>query len=162
MEHDRPPRPLDAIDRKILALLQADGKRSFAAIAEDVSLSPTAVKRRVDRLERDGVIVGYAAIVDPGRLDAGLDAMVEIYCSDRTAPADVHASVGHLPEVVSAYTVSGEADALIQVRVGGIRELERLVGRLRRDPNIVRTRTLVVLSTIVERPRLPPRAPGGG
>ena len=157
----RPVR-LDELDRKILDVLERDGRATLADVGAAVGLSSSAVKRRVDRLEASGVIVGYAAIVDPGRLDAGLDAMVEIYCSDRTAPADVHASVGHLPEVVSAYTVSGEADALIQVRVGGIRELERLVGRLRRDPNIVRTRTLVVLSTIVERPRLPPRAPGGG
>jgi DNA-binding Lrp family transcriptional regulator len=108
----QPNRPLDAIDRKIVALLQKSAKRTFADIGLDVGLSATAVKRRVDRLGR---------------------------------------SLAKVDEIVSAFTVSGEADAVIRVRVDSIDHLERLVERLRRDPNIVRTRTLIVLSTLLDR-----------
>lgn len=145
-------RPLDPVDRRIVALLQERAKLTFGEIGSDVGLSATAVKRRVDRLERDGVIVGYGARVDPAMLGEGLEALIEIYCSDRTAPADVGRSLRGIDGVVSAFTVSGEADALIRVRVENIPELEKLVEKLRRDPNIMRTKTLIVLSTLVDRP----------
>jgi DNA-binding Lrp family transcriptional regulator len=134
--------------------LQERAKLTFAEIGADVGLSATAVKRRVDRLEQDGVIVGYGARVDPKVLGEHLEALIEIYCSDRTAPADVGRSLRGIEHVVSAFTVSGEPDALIRVRVESIPELEKLVEKLRRDPNIVRTRTLIVLSTLVDRPGL--------
>jgi DNA-binding Lrp family transcriptional regulator len=79
-----------------------------------------------------------------------VEALVEIYCSDSTAPIDVRASVD-LPEVVAAFTVSGEPDAVVRVRVETIRHLEAVIERLRRDRNIVRTHTLLVLSTIIDR-----------
>src|SRR4051794_36409723 len=96
---------LDDLDRKILALLVLDGRRPLADIGREVGLSTPAVKRRVDRLERTGVIRGYSAVVDAGRLDLGFEAIAEIYCADRTAPGDVLASVAGIPEVVSAVTV---------------------------------------------------------
>jgi DNA-binding Lrp family transcriptional regulator len=144
-------RPLDPVDRKIVALLHEDAKLTFAAIGSEVGLSATAVKRRVDRLERDQVIVGYGARVDYRALGQGIEALIEIYCSDRTAPADVAQSIAGLDRVLSAFTVSGEPDALIRVRVDGIEHLEKLVQQLRRDPNVVRTRTLIVLSTLIDR-----------
>src|SRR3954447_3384904 len=151
MSHQtQPNRPLDATDRKLVALLRRDCKRTFADLGGEVSLSAAAVKRRVDRLRRDGVIKGYGAIVDLQQAGEGLEALVEIYCSDSTAPADVQASVD-MPEVVTAFTVSGEPDGLIRVRVDSIRHLEQVVEHLRRDRNIVRTRTLIVLSTIIDR-----------
>jgi DNA-binding Lrp family transcriptional regulator len=145
-------RPLDGIDRKIVALLQANGKRTFADIGADVGLSATAVKRRVDRLEGDGVITGYGARINWRALGDAIESLIEIYCADRTSPADVGRSLATVDEIVSAFTVSGEADAVIRVRVDSIEHLERLVERLRRDPNIVRTRTLIVLSTLLDRP----------
>src|SRR5436305_7307242 len=145
-------RPLDPTDRKIVALLKENAKRTFAQIGADVGLSAPAVKRRVDRLEKDGVILGYGARVDQHALGDGIEALMEIYCADRTAPADVGQSLVDLEQVISAFTVSGEADALIRVRVDSIEHLEQLVERLRRDPNIVRTRTLIVLSTLIDRP----------
>jgi DNA-binding Lrp family transcriptional regulator len=150
--HVQLSRPLDAIDRKIIALLQQSAKRTFADIGLDVGLSATAVKRRVDRLESDGVIVGYGARVNWRALGEAIESLIEIYCADRTSPADVGRSLGKVEEIVSAFTVSGEPDALIRVRVDSIDHLERLVESLRRDPNIVRTRTLIVLSTLIDRP----------
>jgi Lrp/AsnC family leucine-responsive transcriptional regulator len=140
------------MDRKILALLQQDGRRPLADIGRAVGLSTPAVKRRVDRLEANGVIRGYAAVVDSSKLGTGFEAIAEIYCADRTAPRDVLASVEGIPEVVSAVTVSGEPDAVLRVRVGDIRHLEHVIEMLRRQPNIVRTRTMIVLSVLVDRP----------
>jgi len=144
-------RPLDSIDRNIIALLQENAKLTFAQVGDEVGLSATAVKRRVDRLERDRVIVGYGARVDRRTLGEGIEALIEIYCSSSTAPADVAKSIDGLDRIISAFTVSGEPDALIRVRVEGIDHLEKLVEKLRRDPNVMRTRTLIVLSTLIDR-----------
>lgn len=149
--HVQLTRPLDAVDRKIVALLQESAKRTFADIGGDVGLSATAVKRRVDRLENDGVIIGYGARINWRALGEAIESLIEIYCADRTSPADVGRSLATVEEIVSAFTVSGEADAVIRVRVNSIDHLEKLVERLRRDPNIVRTRTLIVLSTLLDR-----------
>ena len=145
-------RPLDATDRKIIASLRDNAKLTFAEVGAHVGLSPSAIKRRVDRLEQDGVIVGYGARIDPGALGDGIEALVEVYCADRLAPADVGRSLTHLDEVVSAFTVSGEPDAVIRARVESIAGLEKFVERLRHDPNVLRTRTLIVLSTLIDRP----------
>ena len=143
---------LDEIDRNILALLQRDGRRSFTELGREVGLSTPAVKRRVDRLEASGVIRGYTAVIDPARLGFGFEAIAAIYCADRTAPGAVFASLAGIPAVVSAVTVSGEPDAVLRVRVDDIRHLERVIEALRRRPNIVRTRTMIVLSVLVDRP----------
>jgi Lrp/AsnC family transcriptional regulator, leucine-responsive regulatory protein len=145
-------RPLDASDRKIIASLRGNAKLTFAEIGADVGLSPSAIKRRVDRLEQDGVIVGYGARIDPAALGDGIEALIEVYCADRIAPADVGRSLTDLHEVVSAFTVSGEPDAVIRARVESIAGLEKFVERLRHDPNVLRTRTLIVLSTLIDRP----------
>lgn len=145
-------RPLDDADRKIIASLRENAKLTFAEIGADVGLSPSAIKRRVDRLEQDGVIVGYGARIDPAALGDGIEALIEVYCADRIAPADVGRSLTDLEQVVSAFTVSGEPDALIRARVESIAGLEKFVERLRHDPNVLRTRTLIVLSTLIDRP----------
>lgn len=144
-------RPLDDLDRKIIALLREDAKRTLADLGEHVALSVAAVKRRIDRLEAEGVIRGYTALVDPERLGR-IDVLVEIYCADRTSPRDVRKSLAQLEEVVTAFTVSGEPDAVVRLQVDDIAHLEAAIERLRRDRNIVRTRTMIVLSTIIDRP----------
>ena len=143
------PRALDAIDHKIVALLQENARRTYADIGARVSLSVAAVKRRIDRLERDGIIRGYAALVDTASLGERIDVLIEVYGADRTGPADIRRSVQRLAEVVSAYTVSGEPDAVLRVQVESVDHLTRVVEKLRRDPTIVRTRTMLILSTIV-------------
>jgi len=148
----QPRRPFDDADRKIIASLRENSKQTFAAIGREVGLSAAAVKRRVDRLEAAAVITGYGARIDARRLGHAVEAFVEVYCADRTAPSDVGRSLAGMSEVLSAFTVSGEADAVLRLRVESIDHLEKVVERLRRDRNIVRTRTLIVLSTIIDRP----------
>jgi DNA-binding Lrp family transcriptional regulator len=133
-------------------LLQENAKLTFAQVGAEVGLSSTAVKRRVDRLQGDGVIAGYGARIDPRAFGEGIEALIEIYCSDRTAPADVGRSLAGLDQIISAFTVSGEADAVVRVRVDSIASLEHFVEQLRRDRNVVRTKTLIVLSTLIDRP----------
>ena len=146
------PVHLDDLDRKILDHLERDGRATLADVGAAVGLSSSAVKRRVDRLHASGVIVGYAAIVDPAAVGDRLEAFVELYCADSVAPGDLLSSVAGLQTVVAAHTVAGDADAIVRVRVEGIEELERVIEQLRRDPKVMRTRTMVALSTLVERP----------
>ncbi len=144
-------RPLDDTDHKILALLRENSRRTLADIGEHVSLSVAAVKRRVERLERDGVILGYTARIDSSMLGDAIEVVMEVYCADRTSPGDIRPSFEHLDEVVTGFTVSGEPDVLLRLRVDSVAHLEEVVERIRRDPNVVRTRTMLVLSTFLDR-----------
>jgi DNA-binding Lrp family transcriptional regulator len=143
---------MDAIDRQIVALLRANARASFQAIGQRVSLSAPAVKRRVDRLEADGVIRAYAAVVDPGAMGWHTHAVVALYCEGRMAAAEVRAAVVAHPEVAAAYTVAGEASAILHVRAQDTAHLEQALERIRDTPGIIRTQTQVVLSTLFERP----------
>ena len=143
---------MDDIDRQIVAALREDARRSFQSIGVRVSLSAPAVKRRVDRLEADGVIRGYAARVDPGRFGWGTHAHVELYCEGRMAAHEVREAVERHPEVEAAYTVAGEASAILHVRARDTAHLEETLERIRDHPGITRTKTQIVLSTLFERP----------
>ena len=111
---------LDDIDQRIIALLSADARASYAEIGSRVSLSAPAVKRRVDRLRAAGVIRGFTAVVDPAAVGWTTEAFVELFCTGRTTPAQIAVAARRHPEVVGAYTVSGEADALVHLRAADI------------------------------------------
>jgi DNA-binding Lrp family transcriptional regulator len=143
---------LDDIDRRIVAQLLADGRASYAQIGDRVGLSAPAVKRRVDRLRHDGVITGYAAVVDPAALGWTTEAFIELYCTGATSPEEIYASVRVHPEVVAAYTITGDASALVHLRTRDIQHLEQALERLRREKNITQTKTAIVLSRLIGRP----------
>src|ERR1700760_3682964 len=143
---------MDDIDRQIVAALREDAGRSCQSIGLRVSLSAPAVKRRVDRLEADGVIRGYAARIDPGRFGWGTHALGALFCEGRMAAAEVRDAVEHHPEVEAAYTVAGEASAMVHVRARDTAHLEEALERIRGYPGVTRTRTQIVLSTLFERP----------
>jgi DNA-binding Lrp family transcriptional regulator len=147
---------VDTIDRKIVALLCEDARRSFADVGAVVSLSAPAVKRRVDRLRAEGVITGFTAVVSPDALGWTTEAFIELYCAGRTSPREIQAAVRKVPVVVGAYTVSGGADALVHVRAASISHLEEVLERLRAEPFVTQTESMIVLSSLVERPGLPP------
>jgi DNA-binding Lrp family transcriptional regulator len=143
---------MDDIDRRIVALLRQDARRSFQSIGARVSLSAPAVKRRVDRLEAEGVLRGYTALVDPGRFGWGTHAIVSLYCEGRMAAGEVKAALEHHPEVEAAYTVAGEASAVVHVRARDTSHLEEALERIRDHNGVMRTQTQIVLSTLFERP----------
>jgi DNA-binding Lrp family transcriptional regulator len=143
---------MDEIDRKIVALLRQNARRSFQDIGGKVALSAPAVKRRVDRLEADGVIRSYAAVVDPAAMGWHTHAVVALYCEGRMSGGEVRAAVERHPEVEAAFTVAGEASAILHVRAADTTHLEQALERIRDTPGVRRTHTQVVLSTLFERP----------
>lgn len=142
---------LDGLDERILAILRDDGRASFAVVGDRVGLSASAVKRRVDRLREAGVITGFAALVDPEALGWTTEAYVELWCAPSTTPAQVLAVAARHPQVVSAATISGEADALVHVRATSVHDFERVLERIGADPSVVRTKSAIVLSRGVQR-----------
>jgi DNA-binding Lrp family transcriptional regulator len=142
----------DELDRRILRALVQDARASYAEIGAEVGLSAPAVKRRVDRLRAAGAITGFSARLSPGELGWTTEAYVEVFCRGKTSPAEIALAVGKHPEVVSACTVTGDADALLHIRAEDMRHFEQVVERISADPFVVRTRSSIVLSKLVDRP----------
>ena len=116
-----------------------------------MNLSSPAVKRRVDRLRERGVITGFTALVDPAALGQGTEAFVEIFCTANTSPMALRETLAVEPEIVGAYTVTGDADAMVQVRATDVEHLEAALERIRTNPAIARTKTIIVLSRLIAR-----------
>lgn len=120
---------LDRTDRRILETLQNDGRLSNVDLAERVGLSPSPCLRRVKRLEDEGLISGYRAILDRKAVGLGLTVFVEIKVGkhSRENAAALHAALLAIPEVVSCHMVSGIADFLAEVVVADLEAYERLM-----------------------------------
>ena len=142
---------LDEIDTRIITALIRDARASYAMIGNEVGLSAPAVKRRVDRLRASGAITGFSARVDPAALGWTTEAYVELFCGGRTSPEEIAAAVRRYPEVADACTVTGEADALVHIRTADVKHFEQVMGRIGAEPFVLRTRSAIVLSRLVER-----------
>ena len=142
---------MDDTDRAIVALLRENARRSYHDIGQHIHLSAPAVKRRVDRLERDGVLLGYTAIVDPEAFGWHAEAFVDLYCEGNMPAGSIKQSVQREPCVVSAHTVAGEASALLHVMAPDTKGLELALERIRATEGVTRTVTEVVLSTLFQR-----------
>lgn len=142
---------LDSIDRQILGFLVRDGRATFAEIGTEVSLSPPAVKRRVDRLVASGIIRGFTAVVDPAATGWNTEAYVEVFCSGTVSPMSLKSSWEGVPEVVGAWTVTGAPDAILRVVTTDVRHLEQALERIRDAENIDHSETVIVLSTLIDR-----------
>ena len=141
----------DELDQQIIAQLTENARASFAEIGDEVGLSAPAVKRRVDRLVADGVITGFRAVIDDALLGATTEAFVELHCRSRTNPTDIAEMVAGEQGVVAAYTVTGDADALLHIKTTSPAALEAIVERVRAHQNAERTITTIVLSHVVDR-----------
>jgi DNA-binding Lrp family transcriptional regulator len=142
---------VDSIDARIIAALVRNARASYAVIGNEVGLSAPAVKRRVDRLRAAGAITGFSARVDPVAMGWTTDAYVELFCGGRTSPEEIAAGVRRYPEVVDACTVTGDADALVHIRAADVRHFEDVMERIRAEPFVVRSRSVIVLSRLVDR-----------
>ena len=143
--------PVDDLDARIVAALLKNGRASYAVIGDQVGLSAPAVKRRVDRLRAAGAITGFSARVDPAAMGWSTEAYVELFCGGRTSPDEIAAAVRRYPEVVDACTITGEADALLHIRAADVRHFEGVRERIRAEPFVVRTRSVIVRSRLVDR-----------
>jgi DNA-binding Lrp family transcriptional regulator len=130
-------------------LLVEDGRRTYDDIARHVTLSPPAVKRRVDKLLDHGSLRGFTAVVDHVALGDRTEALLELFFAPGTLLDAVADTLRGHPEVVEAWSVTGEADAIARVRTQDNADLERLIMELQRDGLVQRTRSQVVLSRLV-------------
>jgi DNA-binding Lrp family transcriptional regulator len=137
---------LDDLDRKIIAHLMENGRESFAALGQRVGLSTAATKRRVDRLRQEGVIRRFTAEIEPAALGWTIEAFVELYCEGRVPPDRMRELVRTIPEVVEAWTVTGESDGIVLVRATDAAHFEKVLGLIRTHPGVSRTRSAIVLS----------------
>jgi Lrp/AsnC family transcriptional regulator, leucine-responsive regulatory protein len=142
---------MDALDRKILSLLVEDGRRTYDDIAARVSLSAPSVKRRIDRLRANGTLEGFTAVVNRGAMGSSTEALVELFYRPGTTLDRVAGTLRDHPEVVEAWSVTGEADAIARVRTDDNVALERLIMDLQKNGLVIRTRSQVVMSRLVSR-----------
>ncbi len=144
---------LNKIDRNILRELQANGRTSYAELARLVGLSTTPCKERVKRLEREGVIRGYQAILEPDFLDAALVVIVQIRLT-RTSQdifEEFKRHVFDLPEVQECYLVSGNFDYLIKARVADMAAYRQFLGEtLLTLPGVQESTSYVVMEQVKE------------
>ena len=140
--------PLDDTDRLIVAALRADGRLSMRALAERVHLSRANTYTRVARLQRDGVITGYTAIVDPSRYGYGLSAYVYLDIAQRSWKT-VSRQVLSMPEVDHVAFISGEHDILVRVRTHDAASLRDVVlTRLQEMPEVRATQTVLIFEEL--------------
>lgn len=140
-------RPLDQVDLAILKLLRQDARRTVTDIATRVNLSLAPVKRRIDRLERIGIIRGYTVVVDRN----ALQQVVEAFCHLRLAAQGTQEVVDwirdRVPGAQEIASVTGDDDLMIRLRAEGIDHLQKIIAGLREHHLVTGTRTTVVLDT---------------
>jgi Lrp/AsnC family leucine-responsive transcriptional regulator len=137
---------MDATDRRILDILTRNARTPISEIARAVNLSTAPVSRRIERLERDGVIRGYVALVDLNR-GGHLEAFTEIRLSGAIDSAELSDLAREIPEVQQFFTIAGDPDALVRLRVSDVDHLQRVVNAMRRSGKVTGTKTLMVLES---------------
>jgi len=147
---------IDAGDRRALERLTRDGRVTWAELAKALRLSAAAAAQRVRRLERAGVIRGYCALVDPEAVGQSLAAFLGVTLATHKQRGRFLKRVASLDAVLECHHVTGEFDYLLKVRCAGTSELEALVNdELKGKGGVASSRTLIVLSTAKESPRIP-------
>jgi Lrp/AsnC family leucine-responsive transcriptional regulator len=149
---------LDETDWRILKELQGDARLSYAQLARRVHLSGPSVAERVRRLERQGVITGYHARIDPNRVGGGIVAFVELRCEPARCLLR-HTEASDYPEIVEVHKLTGDYCAMLRVRSGSMEDLEGLLEQLGEHGS---TRASVVLSTPYQGRPVEQLNPGAG
>ncbi len=145
---------LDRIDRNIVAALSRDGRLSMADLAQKVGLSKTPVQARLRKLERDGYIRGYTAVVDRERMGEGHVAFVQVTLSDtRSAALDAfNRAAQSVPEIEQCHMMAASFDYLLKVRTRDIGAYRRVLGeRISALPHVSQTSTFVAMETVKDR-----------
>lgn len=138
---------VDEIDLCLVDLLQQDGRRTYADMAEYVGLSLPAVKRRVDRLRHDGVLTGFTAKVDLTKLGWSIEAFIELRYVGRTRPPEIERLAHEMAEVNAVYSIAGDPDALCHVRARDVAHLRSVVDTIRQSSGVMGTKTLLVMGS---------------
>lgn len=152
---------IDGTDKKILAILQENARLSNAEIAEAVGLTASSVHERVKKLEKRGILIRYAAMVDADRLGKPLLAFVRLTVGAHQAvKEDIQKLCSSEPDILECHNVAGEDCYILKVRAAGPKELERLLSAIRTRADSVRSVTNIVLSTYKETPYVEPGVDG--
>ncbi len=147
---------LDAIDLKILNLLQANARVSQADVARAVNLAPSAVLERLRKLEARGVVAGYGAYLDPAALGLGQLSFAFVRTVGSMEDMDRAGDLlAQMPEVLEVHHVAGEDCYLLKIRARDSQHLSQLLRSVSSVPGVTGTRTTIVLTTVKETPRLP-------
>ncbi len=145
---------LDATDRRLLKILQTTGRVTNAALADEVHLSPSACLRRVRRLEDDGVITGYVAVLDRALIGRATSVFVEITLTSQHEDHldEFEAAVASVPEVLSCHLMAGNSDYLLHVAADDVADYERIhKSHLARLPHVAQLRSNFALRTVCDR-----------
>lgn len=138
---------MDDIDLRLVELLRANARLSYAELARQVGLSAPAVHDRVGKLETGGVIRGYRADAEPEAIGLGVTALIGIVQDSGGDTDDVLEALRGMPEIESCYFMAGVESFLLKVRVATVHDLEGLIVRLNRTAGVASTRTAIALST---------------
>jgi Lrp/AsnC family transcriptional regulator, leucine-responsive regulatory protein len=152
--------PMDATDRAILRELQRDGRIPNATLAERVSLSPSPCLRRVKRLEADGTIRGYQAVLDRQKLKLGLTVFTEVKSTGHSPElaAGFERAVSEIDEIVACYIVSGSGDFLLEIALDDVASFERFyLDKVLTLPGVYDTESKFVIRTMKAPGPLPVR-----
>lgn len=142
---------MDTTDRKIVKLLQADGRMTNAELADRIALSPSACLRRVNRLEDQGVIAGYAMLLNPDAVGLGTTVFVEVSLDSQAEEFlnGFEKAARLVPAVMECYLMAGDADYLLRCAVADVPDYERIHKEyLSRLPHVARIRTIFALRTV--------------
>lgn len=137
---------MEPLDRHIVQVLAQDGRISFADLGRQVGLSTSAVHQRVKRLEERGIITGYRAVVDYTKVGLPLTALMSVKPFDPAADDDVPERLHDIDEIVACWSVAGDENYVLLLRVARPQDLEELFARIRQQAS-VSTNTTIVLST---------------
>jgi Lrp/AsnC family leucine-responsive transcriptional regulator len=160
-----PKTEIDKTDRKILSILQADGRLTNQEVAERVNLSPSPCLRRIKNLEESGIIRQYVALLDPDKIGLGLLAYINVRlekhsdapaAGSRSPRASFAASVANWPEVVACYAMTGEMDYLLRVHVEDMEHFSRfMMETLLRHPAVLDVKSSFALQRLKDTTALP-------
>lgn len=138
---------MDDIDQHLLSLLREDARIPVLSLAKKLRLSRTTIQKRIDKLEKNGVILGYSVRVKPDALHHQIRAMMNIAIEGNSANA-VHLALRTMPQVQSLYTTNGKWDVIAEIRADSLETLNLILGKIRAIPGIAGSETNILLSVL--------------
>lgn len=153
---------MEPLDRHIVQVLARDGRVSFADLGRQVGLSTSAVHQRVKRLEERGVIKGYRAVLDYPKMGLPLTALMSVTPFDPAAEDDVPERLHDIEEIVACWSVAGDENYVLLLRVARPQDLEELFARIRQQASVATTTTIVLSTPWEDRLGALPVADAGG
>jgi Lrp/AsnC family leucine-responsive transcriptional regulator len=146
---------MDSNDSKVIKQLMEKGRSTWAELGTLLGLSAPAAADRVHKLEDAGIIKGYSALIDPDAIGCGLAALISVIIEQPEQRINLLRKVDELSEILECHHVAGDVDYILKVRCTSTRDLERLISKEIKSFTGIKTRTMVILSTLKETPILP-------